>query len=85
MSKRDEPEAPKLTLTFGGAGREKQRKSSSKKSSKRSKKARREEVVDQPEGLALDADAAVLAASEAAEPELLVDSATPYAAARHAP
>jgi hypothetical protein len=84
MSKRDEPEAPKLTLTFG-AGREKQRKSSSKKSSKRSKKARREEPVDQPEGLALDADAAALAASEAAEAELLVDGPTPYAAAWHAP
>lgn len=81
MSKRDEPEAPKLTLTFGGAGREKQRKSS-KKSVKRSKRSRRElESEEQPEGIALDEDAAALAASDGAEIELLVDTPTPCAAA----
>ena len=76
MSKRDEPEAPKLTLTFGGAGREKQRKSS-KRSSKRSKRSRREVEEEQPEGLALDAEAAALAANDGAESELLVEGPTP--------
>lgn len=69
--KREEPEAPKLTLTFS-----KQRK----KSSKRSKRARREtEAADaeQAEGLALDADAAALA-GDGAEVELLVDGPMPY-------
>lgn len=76
--KRDEPDAPKLTLTFSGAGREIQRKSS-KRSSKRDKRSRREvEETEQPVGLALDADAAALAASEGAESELL-DIPTPYA------